>query len=390
MPLPRVNIKAKRNQAMAKSERINTGEIEVGKALPWPVYDAAGVLLLKKGMVIQTERQLHILLNRGLYRNALDRAVNDEPKAIEEDKTSPFSYLADFSERLKQAFGAIFKKAVDAEKRIMRLASDIQSLCAKDADALLGAVHLHHDMEYTAFHPIHVAILCEIFGEYLEIAESQRLDILCAALTANVSIVKLQTQLHSQASTMTEEQKREMEAHPLRSEEMLRAAGISSSLWLTTVAQHHERNNGLGYPNGLQGDAILRESKIIALSDIYCAMVVAKSYRAAHPANDILRVLFVNKGKEFDEQLCLQLIKIMGVFPPGSFVKLENGEIAVVTTRASNGAMWPRVASILSPRGGPYGNPLRRDCNEADYKIKEMCSLDGNIPLNLHKLWNYR
>jgi HD-GYP domain-containing protein (c-di-GMP phosphodiesterase class II) len=371
------------------TERINTGEIIVGKSLPWPVYDAAGVLLLKKGMIIQSERQLQILLNRGLYRSAVNRTLNGESRVALDD-TSPFAHIADFHERLKQAFGAIFKKADDAEHRIVRLANDIQQLCAEDSDALIGAVHLHHDLEYTAFHPIHVAILCEIFAEFLKIDKATRLDLLCAALTANVSILKLQAQLHAQPGSMTEEQKQQMDNHPLRSVEMLEAAGISNPIWLTAVEQHHERKNGLGYPRGLQGEIIMREAKIIALSDIYSAMVVAKSYRDAHPAQDILREMFINKGKEFDEQYCLQLIKIMGVFPPGSFVKLANGETAVVTTRASNGDKWPKVASILSPRGGPYGSPLRRDSNKPNYKIKAMCALDKNIPLNLRKLWNYR
>ena len=374
---------------MASSERIYISDIQVGKALPWPVYDAAGVLLLKKGMVIQSERQLQTLVNRGLYRDAIGWTINNESR-ITPDKTSPFNHLSDFAERLTQAFAAIYKKEEDAQIRIVRLASDIQKLCAKHADALIGAIHLHHDLEYTAFHPVHVAVLCEIFAEHLEIAEPTRLDILCAALTANVSITKLQARLHYHPGEMNETQKLEMQTHPSRSTEMLKAAGIRNELWLTAVEQHHERINGLGYPHALKNDSILREAKILALSDVYTAMVVAKGYRDAYPANNILRVMFINKGQEFDEELCLQLIKVMGVFPPGSFVKLANGETSVVISRASEGAVWPKVGSILSPRGGPYGNPLRRDCNEPSYKIRHMCSLDHNIVLNLHKLWKYR
>lgn len=375
---------------MLDSERVNTGEIEVGKALPWAVYDSGGVLLLKKGMVITTERQLQILLNRGLYRNAADTPAIDDADKVIADNTSPFVYLDDFCQRLSQAFSAIrMKKTEEAEKRVVKLATDLQKLCTRDADALIGAVHLDHDSEYILHHPVHVAILCEIFAKYLEIGDEQRREIVCAALTANVSILELQTLLHTQAGPMSEEQQSTMAYHPLKSVEMLQAAGIHNINWLRAIEQHHERNDGHGYPHGLTGDDITREAKIIALCDIYSAMVVAKSYRAAHPANDILRVMFVNKGKEFDESLCLQLIKILSVYPPGSFVRLQNGETGVVVKRATNGAMWPMVASIMSPRGGPYAQPLRRNCNEELYRIKEMISLDKSVPLNLHKLWNY-
>lgn len=375
---------------MFKSECVNPGEIEVGKALPWGVYDSGGMLLLKKGMIITTERQLQILLSRGLYRCASESPRTVEVTKQSEDNTSPFTHLVDFCQRLSLAFSAIRTKSEDAEKRITKLATDIQKLCAKDADALIGAVHIDHDSDYVLCHPIHNAILCEIFAKYLEIPEQHRLHILCAALTANISILELQTILHTQSGPMSEQQKSTMQAHPLSSVAMLNAAGIHNITWLRAVEQHHERNDGNGYPNGaVQGD-ISKEAKIIALCDLYSAMVVAKSYRAAHPANDILRTLFVSKGKEFDETLCLQLIKIISVYPPGSFVRLQNGETAVVIKRPMNGSMWPTAASILSPRGGPYAQVLRRNCNDEAYRIKEMISLDKSIPLNLHKLWNYK
>lgn len=375
---------------MSNIELVSTGDIEVGTALPWAVYDSGGVLLLKKGMVITTERQLQILLSRGLYRSASENLPNNEPIKALEDNTSPFVYLADFCHRLSQAFSAIRMKNEDAEKRIVKLATEIQKLCLRDADALIGAVHLEHDADYVLHHPLHVAILCEIFTRYLEIPEPERLYCICAALTANVSILELQTILHTQSGPMSEQQKADMNSHPQRSVEMLKAAGITNPHWLSIIEQHHERNDGNGYPNKLLAPDIIREAKIIALCDLYSAMVVAKSYRAAHPANDILRTLFISKGKEFDETLCLQLIKILSVYPPGSFVRLQNGETAVVIKRPVNGSMWPNVASIMSPRGGPYAQPLRRNCNDEAYRIKEMISLDKTIPLNLNKLWDYR
>lgn len=373
----------------SNTEKIAPSEIEVGKVLPWGVYNSRGFLLLKKGAIIKSERHLKILLEGGIFRNNNEVKANDEDQQPIEEIASPFALIAEFSERLKNVFTGILEPIPDVEKRIIRLSEDIQGLCIADADALIGAIHLYHDLEYTANHPIHTAIICEIFTAELGYSKKERIDILGAALTSNIAILELQKSLHRQSGPMTGSQREEMEAHPQRGIEILQAAGISNELWLRIVVQHHERLNGSGYPQELSGGDIAREAQIVSLADVYAAMSVSKAYREAHTANFILRGLLLDRGKEHDEKLCLQLIKIFGVFPPGSFVRLENGEVAVVIKRAVENSMWPVVKSILSPRGGPYTQPLRRDCKNENYRIKEMCAFNKDIPLNLHSLWGY-
>ena len=116
-------------------------------------------------------------------------------------------------------------------------------------------------------------------------------------------------------------------------------------------------------------------------------MVVGRAYRSAHPAKDILRQLFLDKGKLYDENICLMLIKLMGVFPPGSTVKLKNGEVGVVTQRPAPGEMWPQVAAILGSHGNPYIYPEKRDCNDEQHSITGMYELDRYVQINLHDLW---
>jgi HD-GYP domain-containing protein (c-di-GMP phosphodiesterase class II) len=373
--------------------RIGVGEINIGSKLSWTVYDSNGILLLKKGTIVQTQRQLEILLSRGVYRDSRETHAATAPATRLPDELnfniSPFVHLSHLSGSLGEQFDALTKGKNLSPNSIMDLGRNIQRLCGRDSDALLGAIHLYHDLQYTASHPIHSAILCEIFADSLGYDQRRRLTLLCAALTSNISIVELQTLLHNQTGPMNSEQLLEMEYHPLRSVDMLRAAGVTDEIWLNAVAQHHERNDGSGYSQGITDAIICEEAKIIALADIYTAMVVAKSYRGANPANEILRALFLTKGKQHDEVLCLQLIKLLGVFPPGSFVTLANGETAVITRRAQRGKMWPKSAAILNPQGNPYLTPQPRDCNENVYKITGMCAINTSIQLNLNVLWEY-
>lgn len=373
---------------MAEHIKVKAGEIAVGRALPWAVHDASGRLLLQKGSLISSSRQLDILIARGLYRTpgAASEAVS--PPAPP-DTSSPFEILTDTMQRLSALFSAIILQQGRVAERTRRLCLELQALCETDADAALGAVHLCHDRPYTLSHPIHIAILVELIARRLGTDAEARRPLLAAALSANVSMLELQEILHHQQAPLSDDQRRAIREHPDQSVAMLRGAGIEDALWLDIVHQHHERLDGSGYPRGRRGEALCSEGQLLGLADRYAAMVSARSYRKALPATEALRGFFMEMNKEFDETLTLLFIKELGVFPPGSFVALQNGEIAVVTKRGRD-SMWPTVCSILSPRGGPYLKPLRRDCNSEEYAIKDMCFPDKLPPLNPHLIWGYR
>ena len=96
----------------------------------------------------------------------------------------------------------------------------------------------------------------------------------------------------------------------------------------------------------------------------------------------------MKRGKEIDESLAHLFIKELGVFPPGAFVRLENGEIAVVIRRGKD-AKHPVVQSIISPRGGAYSTSRRHSCEQEMYHIKEVVRREKNSAVNVRKLWGY-
>lgn len=360
---------------MSAQAKIHSKEIKVGTAIGWSAYDAQGRLLLLKGAVIKSQKQLDALIERGLYRQAGSKKSTAPAPPVKKVEISPFLIVDDLSKRLKGIFLGLINKKQEMPARICHLAQDIHAMCQQDFDASIAAVQLTHDLDYVLAHPLHVAILCELIAEFLEYSDTRRERLVVAALTANLGMLSLQSTLHKQQSPLTSEQRQKIQEHPRQSTNILRAAGVNDEDWLNIVLQHHERHDGSGY-NGLKGDAIMEEAKIIALADRYSAI-------------DSLKSLFMNKGKEHDETLSLIFIKLLGIFPPGSFVRLENGETAIVIKRPISG-MWPIVKSILTPRGGPFGTPLRRDCSDEQHGIKELYMPDNLPPLNFSALWGYK
>lgn len=369
-------------------KRIQLSDVKVGEPLKWHVFDGNGILLLRKGYVITTQSQLQSLLSRGLY---LHQAPPPRP-AVEEGpavKISPFHIFDNLQVRVKRICEDIQAgNTADIPGRINQICQVIQKVVQMDADAMIGAIHLIHEGHYTVLHSLHAAILSEIFLRSLSISAEDRLPILAAAITKDVGMMDRQETLRKQNAPLTPEQFAWVRAHPLRSLELLENAGVRDGIWLEAVRHHHERLDGSGYPDALQDEDIFFPVRVLALVDIYSAMIKRRAYRESLKCRDAMREIFTKHASEVDAHLTKLFIKELGLFPPGVFVRLRNSEIAIVTHRGKQGTV-PVVHALIGPRGAPLAKALKRDTNQDDYAIHEVIARDLQVALNLHSLWGY-
>ncbi len=372
---------------MSIYKRITASDLVVGKPLPFDVLDVDGRLLLREGYIVDSQMQVDRLVDIGLFR-AQRREELDE-KNPEPAKLSPFDTISFIQRRLRNAFVDTLNRTLEnASDTYQRLSLDLLEIIDGDADAALGAIHLDEENEYSITHPVNCAILSDCIARRLEMSFEERISLSCAALTANISMLTLQDTLNQQKEPLTPDQGSDIWRHPQRSLDMLIEAGIGDVDWLGAVLHHHERMNGTGYPDRLQGEAIPKTARILSLADTYTAMVTPRAYRPEIRAKEALREIFMSRGGEIDETVALIFIKELGIFPPGAFVRLANGETAIVVKRGKD-AMHPVVQAVLSPRGGPYSFPKRRQTDEERYQVKEIVSRDKTVTLNLNRLWGY-
>jgi HD-GYP domain-containing protein (c-di-GMP phosphodiesterase class II) len=354
--------------------------------LPWTVFDAKGRSLLRKGMVIDSAQRLFQVTEHAVFRSS-DHTLHS--RTAEERNGVPFFVIGEWMGRLNTMLHAIAAHNPDfSAARFDELCVAIQVMCAEDADAALAAIHLDRDGKYVIRHLIHSALLVELVTSRMGKLPDDRQRIIAATLTANVGMLELQERLMRQ-SELTTEQRREINRHPQQSVELLRHAGIQDQWWLEMVLQHHERVDGSGYPEGLRGDRIDEGARIMAIADIYHAKISARAHRAGMLPTNALRQVLLGQGNDMDQGLSEVFIKELGVFPPGGFVRLNNGDIAVVTHRGQEG-ISPRVASVITPRGVAYPRPLPRDTADREWAIKEIAARDESILVtDLLPLWGY-
>jgi len=226
--------------------KVTQGEIRVGQALPWPLYDGDGKLLLRQSYVIQTDSQLERLLDRGVYRPEPDNEKRRGADAAANKPLTPFDKIGFFETRLRSIFEDIVAKKHGVAARVMEFCDDLQALCDEDADAALGALHLEHQGHYTIFHPIHVALLCELLGRRLRMDLHQRLSMLAAAVTANVGMLELQELLHTQTDPLSKHQREALNRHPVDSVAILVAAEVEDEAPVTDAGQQPGSDDGCG------------------------------------------------------------------------------------------------------------------------------------------------
>lgn len=383
--------------------KIDANDIIIGKPLPWPVYNSANQLLLQQGTSVASQRQVDILIEQGVFRPLTQQEIaviqaeetaEAETKAIKEKRTNPFAAQAIWARMLDQVFQRILNPEDGSlEPALMDVSNSIVLVTRDKPDALLSAVHLTKSFDYATHHPIHTAALCTLMADHLKLDPEREQALIAAALTMNIGMLNLQRVLFNQETPLTPEQKAAIHSHPEKSVELLVKAGIRDDLILQIVTQHHEKIDGTGYPGHFRGDFICQEARILSIADIYAAMVTPREYREPIAGHDALKKIFMTRGKAVDESLAALLIREVGLYPPGSFVKLANHEVAVVARRPINAAQkakTPIVFSVISPRGGMYEQPIKRDTNMEQYKI--LCAAQPKLdqPIDTQFIWGIK
>ncbi len=372
---------------MGDLTRIRTGDIVVGEAILWDVFDSQDKLLLRKGNRIESQHQLDALMERGmfLHGNGRDESGADRPEA---EELSPFELVDTAQLRLERLLGRVAGEP-DFPSRVLEIARSIQQAVARDSEAAMGRLLIDGHPRYAIRHSVHAALICEIVARRQGRSEEERLPMVAAALTMNVAMLQLQDRLESYREPLTEELREELHRHPVLGAEMLKAAGVADPVWLDGVLHHHECLDGSGYPQGLRGGEISYVAQLIYLADLYDARISAHDYRPAVSPGQALKEIFLSRGERVDPVLASILIKELGIYPPGCFLLLANGEIAV-SIRRGESPQTPIAESVVGPRNNLLSIPLRRDTSRPEFAIKEIISqARASVKVNCDRLWGY-
>lgn len=236
-------------------------------------------------------------------------------------------------------------------QRIQQYDHWMQDLLAHDADVglyLLFQLAIQSPVGYSASHALVCAVLCHLISVDFALPQAERDSLVCAALTMNIAMTTLQDELATQPGRPTAEQQVAIRAHAVKGAMMLSNLGITDDVWLETIQLHHKED----VPG--QDLAALtpphRLAHILHVVDRYAAMISPRQSREGRSAAESAQNILRSDKAESESRVGRALVCIVGLCPPGTYVQLDDDEVAVVRRRSPQPNL-PDVAIVIDPKG---------------------------------------
>jgi HD-GYP domain len=186
-----------------------------------------------------------------------------------------------------------------------------------------------------------------------------------AALLHDFGMTKIDPGIYDQGNKLTPEQWQVMKKHPDYGYEMLSQNDFSPQV-LLGVRHHHERINGSGYPLGLKGPEISQYGKIIAVADVYDACISPRKHRKRFTPYEALKIL-LGDSHLFEIKILKAFIASMAIYPIGSFIRLNTGEIAKVIGINPGAPFRPEIRIYFDSSARKLDEPVRINLTAEEY-----------------------
>lgn len=274
----------------------------------------------------------------------------------------------------KQAVVSMFQearmgKAVDAEQA-QTLVEEISDSVARNPGALISLARLKTADDYTYMHSVAVCALMVALARQLGLDEAQTRAAGMAGLLHDLGKAAIPMEILNKPGKLSDAEFGIVKTHPEQGHAMLlEGRGITPEA-LDVCLHHHEKMDGSGYPKGLKGDQISLLAKMGAVCDVYDAITSNRPYKAGWcPAQSIKKMAEWADG-HFDPRVFQAFVKSLGIYPIGSFIRLESGRLGVVVEQSEKSLLAPRVKVFFSTKANAYIPPELLDLSRPGIQDK--------------------
>ena len=240
--------------------------------------------------------------------------------------------------------------AIDSAK-VQEAASGITESVVRNPDAATLLVQLQEKSGETFNRAIHVSVMMSIFGRFLQLPRESidRLGLL--GLLQDAGKLKLPTALLRKREPLTPQEEAIFQTHVDHSVEILNSTpGLPNDL-SGLASLHHEHFDGSGYPRGLRGSAIAFPGMIAAIVDAFDTLIAPPPHGKHMSPSNALNLIYKGRGTKFQPALVEQFIQCVGVYPVGSAVELNTGEVGIVIAQNALRRLQPRVMVVKGAKG---------------------------------------
>ncbi len=375
--------------------------LTVGACMPTHAFTPAGLLLLASGERIVAESQLTRLLapdvifsddpppavraaiavrTQALGLARATRAATCPEAAAEAGQATSAAVQSPTSltEELLQAAEVHSAVVEQAERLVKDVRSGIPAVLApargtvvrvvesvrRNHRAFASLLRLKQADDFTFTHSVNTCVLSVMLAEQCGLApEAENVGL--AGLVHDLGKVSIPSEILNKVDPFTDEEWQLVREHPVAGLSLLHRSEELPSSIVQSVSQHHEHMDGTGYPYGLKGESIGPAARIVAIANAYENVTSQHPRRPALPPAEAAQWILTNAGGRFDPDLVRAFVRAVGVYPIGSLLRLNTGELAVVVDFDCNALLRPIVLIVTTSWEAPLTTPVILDLAEA-------------------------
>jgi HD-GYP domain-containing protein (c-di-GMP phosphodiesterase class II) len=276
---------------------------------------------------------------------------------------------------------------------LQNLVSELLDNLLKDPAAVLGLTAIKDHDNYTLNHSINVCILALALGASIGLADEDSLRSLgLSALLYDLGKVRIPEEILNKQEPLTADEWEIIKSHTAEGADLLKRIQLVDQMPMVVAFEHHQRHDRQGYP-GTSGQEQHLFSKIVAVCDAYDAMTTRRPFRQEIRPDKALAVIMQGRGKAYDPSITKALVALVGIYPMGATVRLDDGSTAVVYRVNRDDLLRPRVKLLVDADGRWLEEPETVDLRVIDPDSGEHpLSIDECIPsveAGIDDVWEY-
>ena len=281
-----------------------------------------------------------------LFENNTLKRIADNLSEI--DKTTREVYVKCLK-RIRLYFDNIKQNISISRSEVDITIDEIYKLTASDSMNIIGYImSLNSETDYAKAALI-TAIFSSILGINQGFTKREVLQLISASIFHDIGMFSTPENITQKKSHLTNSEFNMIKLHPLRSARYVSEILFFPKEVALIIKQHHEAWNGTGYPAGLKEKSIEKSARILAIADAFTAMISKKTYRDSYIGYDAIKNLMEDTQKQFDPDLIQTFVKMMGAYPIGSIVLLNNSIVAQVLNSNPELPFMPDVKILTKP-----------------------------------------
>ncbi|MEW6182057.1 MAG: HD-GYP domain-containing protein [Bacillota bacterium] len=358
--------------------RLMLTQLVSGMKVGQNVYGKDGQVWLARGAIL-TRRYIEHLFNLGIPSIYIDDGLmgDREIRGVvrEETRQQAVQQVKSILLDSSTCKTGVIKPSPGIYRTVERIVGEIM----QKPGVMFNLMDIRMEDEYLFYHSANVCILSVLAGVNLGFDATQLMELGMGALLHDVGKMRVPQEILNKPGSLTEQEFNEVKKHTLYGEEMLENLFPARII----ARSHHERLNGEGYPDRLEGFKIPVIAQITGMADVYDAMTADRIYRKAYQPHEAFEMLSATGDFWFEHAVVKAFLNNIAAFPVGCIVRLTSGEVAVVLENIPGFSLYPQIRPIIGKNGEILTETTDFWCYEAGLGIAQILKNEEVTALGL-------